>query len=443
MTFCYYDTHMKIAIIGGGLTGLVAAYQLVNLGHEISIYEKTSELGGLASGFLIHGENLEKTYHHIFKTDKYIISLIDELGIGPKLEWYDSSVCIYYDKKLYPFSGPLDLLKFSPLSFLSRVRLGLVIFFLQKYKSWQKLEKISAYEWMKKYCGEEAMKVIWEPLLKGKFERFYDKVSMAWLWARLHIRSNSRKFGEGEKLGYFNGGFQVIIDKLVENLKKKSTKIFLRANVKQLKSENSKVKVFIDSFRSIEYDKVICTVPSYVFCNLIKHDESISFEYLKKLNSIDYLGAICIVFSSKQNLSDYYWHNINDLQAPFLVFIHHTKLIPKERYDGNYVYYLGTYLPHEHPQFRLSDEVLSEKWFNYLKSVFPKFDKNQVITKSVFRFKNAQHVVDLDYSSKIPDFKTPLENVYLSNFSQIFPEDRGTNFAVREGFRIAKLCLEN
>ncbi|MFQ3579037.1 MAG: FAD-dependent oxidoreductase, partial [Bacteroidales bacterium] len=135
---------MKIAIVGGGFTGLTAAYELSNLGHEVTIYEKNSELGGLASGFLMHGENLEKTYHHIFKTDIDIISLVERLGLGAKLEWRDSSVCIYYDKKLYPFGGALDLLKFSPLSFFSRIRLGLVILFLQKYKNWEKLKGISA-----------------------------------------------------------------------------------------------------------------------------------------------------------------------------------------------------------------------------------------------------------------------------------------------------------
>lgn len=474
----------KVAIIGGGFTGLTAAYELSKQSdkYEITIYEKSSELGGLASGFKMHGESLEKTYHHIFKTDTDIISLVDELGLTPKLEWRDSSVCIYYDGKLYPFGGALDLLRFSPLSFFARIRQGLVILFLQKYKNWRTLVKIPAYEWMKKSAGEENLKVIWEPLLKGKFSHYFDKVSMAWLWARLHIRANSRRFGEGEKLGYFNGGFSIIVEEIKKRLLEKNVKIETNANITSITSNTDvipsltgnpevdntrlnstldsrphlrqgfggqvrgndkdiKVRITIDengSEQIHDYDKVICTIPSGIFAKLTEKDSHITSEYVNKLNSITYLGAICLDFSSTQNLSDFYWHNINDLNAPFLAFIHHTKLIPKERYDGKYVYYIGTYLPHDHEFFQISDEELITKWFDYLKKIFPDFDSSKIITKDLFRLRNAQHIVDLDYEQKIPDYQTPIPNVYLSNFSQIFPEDRGTNFAVRDGRKIIR-----
>lgn len=433
---------MKIAIIGGGFTGLTAAYELSKQNHEITLFEKGNELGGLASGFEMHGESLEKTYHHIFKTDTNIISLVEELGLTDKLEWRDSSVCIYYNGKTYPFGGAMDLLKFEPMSFLARFRQGIVIFYLQKEKSWKKLVKVSAYDWMKKYSGSEAMEVIWEPLLKGKFDRFYNRISMAWLWARLHVRANSRKFGEGEKLGYFNGGFNVIISELEKRLRQKNVDIQTGADIKKLLRDGTKVKVIIEEDGNEiihDFDKVICTVPSHVFANLVEHDINITEEYINKLKSIDYLGAICLVFSSEQNLSNYYWHNINDLKAPFLAFIHHTKLIPKERYGGKYVYYIGAYLPHESEQFNLTDEDLIKNWFDYLNKIFPDFDASKVVQKNLFRLRNGQHIVDLDYESKIPDYKTPVPNVYLSNFSQIFPEDRGTNFAVREGRKISQL----
>ncbi|GIW57085.1 MAG: oxidoreductase [Candidatus Dojkabacteria bacterium] len=433
---------MNIAIIGGGFTGLTAAYELAKSGHKVYIYEKNTELGGLASGFLMHGEPLEKTYHHIFTTDTDIIDLVKELGLEEKLEWRNSSVCIYYDNKIYPFSGPVDLIKFSPLSFVSRIRLGLVLLFLQKYNNWQKLQNTSAYEWMKKYCGEQVMRVIWEPLLKGKFDRFYSQVSMAWLWARLHIRANSRKLGEGEKLGYFNGGFHVIVDALQQKLSNLGANIFLGANIKGLAKNDGLIKVIETNDQVREYDKVICTVPSYIFADLIAGNVGISSEYLNKLRSINYLGAICVVFSSKQKLSDYYWHNINDLNSPFLAFINHTQIAPKERYGGHYIYYIGAYLPHDDEQFSLEDHDLVEKWFNYLQIIFPEFEREKVMEIHVFRLKNAQHIVDLEYSDKIPDIETPLDGVYLSNFSQIFPEDRGTNYAVREGKKVAKLILE-
>jgi protoporphyrinogen oxidase len=435
---------MKIAIIGGGLTGLTAAYRLSQKGHEVSIFERSNDLGGLAGGFQIQGTNLEKTYHHIFRTDTDIIDFVKELGIEGHLTWNDSSVSIYYDGVVYPFMTPFDLLKFKPLSFVNRLRCGAVVFYLQKTKSWKKFTKVSAYDWMKKWGGEQVSKVIWEPLLKGKFADQYDKVAMAWLWARLHIRANSRQKGDsGEKLGYFTNGFNVITETIVKKLKEKNVQIFNGVNVQGIFTHNQVSKITLEDGKEYQFDKVIATVPSHIFANLVASNKTLQPSYFESLKSINYLGAICMIFSSDQDLSPYYWHNINDLSSPFLVFINHTKLIKKEVYSGRNIYYIGSYIPHDHKYFQMTDDELSKLWFDYLKKIFPKFSTENLEDKFIFRLKNAQHIVDLDYEAKIPAYKTPLDGVYLSNFSQIFPEDRGTNYAVREGNKIAELVLSD
>lgn len=432
----------EIAIIGGGYTGLTAAYELVQKGHKVTIYERNKDLGGLAGGFTIQGTNLEKAYHHIFKTDTDIINLVQELGIGDKLEWHDSSMSIYYNGKFYPFGGVKELLLFKPLPFIARLRTGMTLLFLQKYKNWKKFTHVSAYDWIKKVAGKASTKVIWEPLLLGKFHSYFDKVSMAWLWARLHIRANSRSsIFEKEKLGYFKGGFNSITETLVTKLKEKGVSIITEADVQKITTSSGKPVVIVNG-ESIEFDNVIATVPSHVFAKLTEGHDAVSTDYLNKLTSITYLGAACMVFSSDQDLSKYYWHNINDTKAPFLVFINHTKLVDPSEYGGKYVYYIGSYIPHNHEYFSISDDELYSRWFAHLKILFPQFDENQLIDKYIFRLRNAQHIVDKDYESKIPSFETPISGVYLANFSQIFPEDRGTNFAVRDGKRIAGLISE-
>jgi protoporphyrinogen oxidase len=431
----------KIAIIGGGYTGLTAAYRLSQKGHQVFIFERGSDLGGLAGGFQIGGTSIEKAYHHLFKTDTDILDLVKELGIEDKLEWHDSSISIYYDKNLHAFNGALDLIKFKPLAFHNRIRAGLVVLFLQKYKNWKKFEEVSAYKWMKKWSGKQVTEVIWEPLLKGKFDQFYDKVSMAWLWARLHIRANSRDGLEKEKLGYFNGGFDVITKALIKKLKEKDVQIFTNCDIEKITRKDGKLYIEqnrdIEIHTKLEFDNILATVPSHVFAKLAGN--SLDSDYMDKLQKIPYLGAICAIFTTDQEISPYYWHNINDVSFPFLVFIHHTKLIPKERYGGKYVYYIGSYIPHDHKYFQMADEEVYDLWFKHLKMIFPDFDLKQIDEKFLWRFRYAQHIVGLDYSSKIPDYKTPIEGVYLSNFSQIYPEDRGTNFAVREGNKIAEL----
>lgn len=434
---------MRIIIIGAGYTGLVAALRLAEAGHMVTILEKSSTVGGLASDFMVEGGSLERAYHHIFKTDTHIINLAEEVGVGKHLKWHDSSVALFYDGTVYPFKGALDLIKFKPLHFHNRIRAGLAVLYLQKTKDWKKLESTTAYDWMLKVGGEQVTKVIWEPLLKGKFDKYYDKVSMAWLWARIHIRAQSRESG-GEKLGYFDGGFQVFTNALVIKLQERGVVIRTDVNMTKISNTNKKkVEIQYADMPSETFDVCISTTPSHVFAKLVETNKSISQKYLKGLDSINYLGARLMIFSSTQDISPYYWHNINDLDLPFLVFIHHTKLINKKYYGGRYIYYLATYVPHDHELFTCDDKALEKLWLASLLQIFPDFDSRKISEKHFFRFANAQHIVDVDYANKIPSCKTPLENVYLSNFSQIYPEDRGTNFAVREGEKVANLILSS
>lgn len=430
----------KIAIIGGGYTGLTAAYELSKNGnHEISIFEASSDLGGLAGGLKMHGQNIEKVYHHIFSSDKEIIDLANEIGVGKKLKWYPSSVCIYFNNQIQPFVGALDLLKLKGISLISKIKTGLAMFYLSKVKNGLKYEKISAAEWMKKHCGKSAFKVIWEPLLKGKFDKYWQDISMTWLWARLHIRANSRKnLLDKEMLGYFEGGFDVFTNALIHKIQEKNVKIETNSKVLEiLPQENGSLKIQIND-KIEQFDKVIFTIPSNNFADILEKTVK-NEQYIQKLRSINYLGAHCYIFSSKQDLSKYYWHNINDLDKKFLVFIQHTNLINKQNYENHHIYYLGKYLPHDHKYFEMdSGEILGE-WFTDLQKIFPDFDEKQIVQSHYFKFKNAQHIVDQGYREKIPEYKTPVKNVFLANFSQIYPQDRGTNYAVSEGRKIAKI----
>ncbi len=374
---------MKIAIVGGGLTGLVAGYRLSQEGHKITVFEKEKELGGLAGGFEINGTNLEKTYHHIFRKDKDYIALVKELGLIDKLVWRKDVTAIYYDSQVYPFAGAVDLFRFKPLGLMDKLRLGLVKIYLEKERNWKKFEKVTAAEWMEKWCGRRAYKVVWEPLLRGKFNDRYRDVSMAWMWARIHTR------GSGG-LGYLMGGFQQVTDELAKRIKANGGAIKLGTELKEEKN----------------FDKIITSAP---------------------IKRIDYLPAVCLVFTSKQNLSKYYWHNINDTQSPFLAFIQHTNFIDKENYGGDNVYYLGAYG---------KTKVDEKEWFDYLKKIFPSFGIEKVEQKSIFSFKYAQHVVSTGY--KVPEMKLN-KKTYQVNFARIYPEDRGMNFAVREGEIVADI----
>jgi protoporphyrinogen oxidase len=423
-----------ILIVGGGYTGLTAALRLAQAGHSVTLTELSGQLGGLAAGFAIAGTSLEKTYHHIFLTDADILKLVEELGIQQHLRWCDSSVGIFRDGKIHPFKTPLDLLCFSPCSFMGRLRTGLTAFYLKHRKDWRGLLPQGAHDWMARACGPSAMNAIWTPLLKGKFGDRYADVSMAWLWARIHTRANSRAPG-GEKLGYFTGGFNVITNAMETELRRLGVVIQTGVGVQQFQENRRAV---LTNGQELAFDGCVFTGSSSALAGLLPAGGAYD-EYGRKLRSIGYLGAICLVFTSEQNLGDIYWVNVNELDAPFLVFIQHTNLVGREMYGGRHVYYIGAYLPLEGKLFSLPDEELSQLWLGYLPRLFPKFRASGVGEKHIFRFRAAQHIVDRQYEGKIPEYQTPLPGVWLANFSQIFPEDRGTNFAVREGNKVAEL----
>ncbi|MGA2852597.1 MAG: NAD(P)/FAD-dependent oxidoreductase [Verrucomicrobiota bacterium] len=425
-----------IIIIGGGFTGLTAAYRLSREpDFSITLVESSGHLGGLAAGFPLLGTSLEKTYHHLFPADTCILKLVEELGMNDKLMWCESSMGICRDGRIHSFMTPADLLRFRPCNFWGRLRMGFTALCLKHKKNWRGLAGRRAHEWMTKACGRSAMETVWTPLLKGKFDRHYDSVSMAWLWARIHIRANSRGPGGGrEKLGYFRGGFNVITSALENELRKRGVKIQTGATVEKISTE----RIAAINGRTVPFDYCIFTGPSPAFARLLPAGETLD-NYAEKLRSIEYLGAICLVFTSSQNLGDFYWVNVNEPGAPFLVFLNHTRLVDKSHYRNQHVYYVGAYSPVDGRLFSLADDELTRLWMSYLKKMFPEFDPAQVGERHVFRFHAAQHIVDTDYEKKIPGYRTPLPGVFLANFSQVFPEDRGTNFAVREGNKIAEM----
>lgn len=415
---------MKNVIIGGGISGMLTGYELVKKGEEVLILEKEEILGGLLATDTISQIPIERFYHHIFKTDKKAVKLIKDLGLIDKLKWFDSSMSIYFDDKFYPFRKPIDLVKFGPISLLDRVRTGIVTLYLQKNRNGEKLSNIPAYLWIKKYGGKQAYKVIWKPLLVSKFGKYYKQVSMTWLWGRIYLRASSTE-GQEEKLGYLTGSFGSILERLADKIKQKGGIIKTGVKVSKISRKGSGLE--------IRYNDKIVTADRVIICTsndqMAKMIEKLgNKKNQKKLNQVSYIGAINLLFSTKQNLVDYYWNNINDMKSPFVALVKHSQLVGK--YNGNHIYYLGAYVSEEDVLFSKSNQQIKQIFFDYLKKICPKFDQKEVKEVKIFKSSRAQQITDTYYSQKIVDIKTGIDNVYFLNFSQIYPWDRGLNWAI-------------
>ncbi len=436
---------MRVGVIGGGVGGLAAGYELAKGGHAVEIIERAPFLGGLASTFDVGGGRLERFYHHLFLSDVTIIGLLDELGLKDRLIWEESKVGYFTHGRIFPFSTAGDLLKFSPVSLLNRIRMGLVTLYIQRIKRWDKLEDTTAASFMRKWAGQRNYQEIWEPLLRGKFGKYAEQIAMPWLWSKFATRVASRRGLLGrERLGYIGGSWQTLIDALEQRIKDMGGEILTGVGVTRIDTAGDRVSGLLiqradGSQESRQYDAILATVPSFLLPRLVDLPD----EYRAMVSGIDYEGAIAVVWVMSRSLSPIYWLNIADRDIPFLLALEQTNLVPASTYGGKHVLYTADYVTQDDPRWGLSDDDLIADYVEHLKKINPEFDASWVERTYVHREGAAQPIMTTNFSSKLPPNKTPISGLWLAAMSQIYPEDRGTNYSIRQGQDVARALMQD
>jgi protoporphyrinogen oxidase len=403
----------------------------------VSLWERGSRLGGQAAAFPVAGSHLEFFYHHLFQSDRAIADLADEVGVGDKLMWLPSNVGYFAEGKIWPLNGALDLLKLGFIPFHDRVRLGLVTAYLQRVRDWKKYERVTAHRWLSRALGKRAYDRTLGAQLRAKFGRYTEDVAMVWFWGKIWLRTTSRRSPlDQEKLGYFKGSFNVIIDALADRCREAGVELHTGSGPSRLEQRQNEGWELIFEEKREQADIVVATVPSSVFSRIVP---DLPAEYRDQLLGLTYEAAAVAILRMECPLTDIYWLNIADADIPFTGVIEHTNFIDPAEYDGSHFLYLSKYMEPDHPYFALSDQELIDEYLPYLMRINPGFDPEWVKQWWVFRERAAQPIVTLNYSEKIPDHRTPLDGLYLANTTQIYPEDRGTNYSVRLGNQIAEL----
>ncbi len=415
---------MKIAIIGAGVGGLTAAFDLYKKRHEVTVFEQESQPGGLAAGFKEKGWNwsLEKYYHHWFKTDKAILSLIDELGLSEHIQFYRPKTVVYHQGDFYPLDSPIAALKFPGFSLIDKVRFGFITIYLRYFSGWKPLERYTACEWIKRFYGENLYNVFFKPMLTGKFSDYYQEVNMAWFWARFKARS--------AKLGTFKGGFQAFLDQFAEILSDKGIRFSFNTNISEIKSlKNGKVEISIKDNKTI-FDQVLATIPPKILSSITPQ---LKGDYANKINAQKSIGAIAVILSLKKQLSEegYYWFNLPKSDGfPFLALVEHTNYVSSDHFNGEHLIYCGDYLDRSHKYFTMKNEELIDYFIPSLKKINSSFTREWINKSWVFKAPYAQPIPRINHSHNLLQIRTPLSGLYLTSMSQVYPWDRGTNYAV-------------
>ena len=429
----------QAAVIGAGIGGMAAAYDLARAGKDVTIYEASDHVGGLAAGFKEPewDWSVERFYHHWFQTDEHMLGLIEELGWSDKV-LFPRPVTVMYDKgKFYPFDSVPSAVFYPGLGWgINKIRFGLVGLYLRVANNWQVLEKTTVDEWMRKWAGSKVYESMWEPMMIGKFGEDYAKVvNMAWMWARLHARTT--------RLGTFEGGFQAFADQLAGRLQEMGVDLRLNTAIRQIEpAAGGRVRVVTEQSESV-YDQALATTSPAL---LAKITPALPQDYLDGLLSLKSMGAVVMVLSLKHQLSEegYYWYNIpKNAGFPFLSLVEHTNFLSPEHFGGDHILYIGDYLPQDHENFDLSKEEILAKFLPHLVKFNPAFTPDWVKKTWLFRTRYAQPVPLVNHSRNIPAIQTPLKGLYFASMSQVYPWDRGTNFAVEIGRRAAGMMVKD
>ncbi len=454
----------SVAIIGSGFLGLTLALRLAETGAKVTVFESAPEIGGLASAWQIGDVVWDKHYHVTLASDSFTRKIVEEIGLGDEFEWVETKTGFYTDGRLVSMSNSLEFLRFPPLDFVSKFRLGGTIFYASRVKDWKALEKISVEDWLTKLSGKKTFEKMWKPLLKAKLGEAYRETSAAFIWATIQRMYAARNSGlKKEMFGYVRGGYARVLERFGEHLSEKGVEIRLNTRVENLEKIGGKIKIsvaenaerykaevmsgamqnFSDiSVRSVmssakysEFDSVILTCPANVAAKIVPQ---LTETEKAKLTKIKYQGIVCASVLMKKSLSNFYVTNITD-ETPFTGIIEMSALVDKSEFGGNALVYLPKYVAPDDELFEKSDAEIEEIFLGALEEMYPHFDKKDVVTFKVSRVRQVFPLPTLDYSTNVPPVKTSLENVFIVNSAQI---TNGT-LNVNETVQLAEKFFEN
>ena len=425
-------------IVGAGFTGLTSALALARAGKKVVVLDADTTPGGLAGTFEFKdGVTIEKFYHHWFDNDVYVPELVKELGMDGDVVIMPSKTGMYFNGKHWRLSTPLDLLRFSPLPLLDRIRLGLMVLKVRKVKDWKAIEHLTIQQWLEPLCGKNAYRVVWKPLIENKFNVYQDAINAVWMWKKLVLRGSTRDAKGGEQLAYFKGGFGRLAEAMAAEIRKLGGEIRYGAPVAGVRADGQQLTA-VDTPQGAVAGKQFLFTPAFPIIADIFEGQA-DAAWLQRLRRVKYLGNVCLVLELDRSLSDTYWINVNDPGFPFVGVIEHTNFDSPANYDGKHIVFLSRYLAKQDPLWAASDEDYLNFALGHLQRMFPALQRDWIQDFRIWRAEFAQPVTEVGYSRYVPGQETPYDNATISTMAQIYPEDRGTNYAIREGKAVAKL----
>lgn len=431
----------RIGVVGGGLCGLVAADRLLAAGHDVVVFEKWPEAGGLVGCVAVGGTKLERFYHHLFTSDVDYVDLARELGLENEIDWLPSKMGFFSQGKQWDFGTPLSLLKFHPLGLRGRLQFVLSTLRLRQNPDWRPLEGETAAGWLRRHGYAKALDVVWGPLLRQKYGRRAEEIGLVWLWGKIALRTRSRdESGLGERVGYMRGSFGRGVEALLARVRERGGDVRTSKPVRLVRCAGGGFEIETPGGARETADLVLSTV---AIPELLRLAPDLPEEKRARWAAIEYGHALCPLLELDRPFSPYYWLNVGDDSLPFGGVIEQTNFLPPALYGGRHVVYVSNYVLPDDPRWKMRDEDLWKLYVPGLKKINPAFDESWILARRISRGEYAQPIIPANYSRLLPDIRSGVPGLYTAAMAQIYPEDRGQNYAVKMGREAAAAILED
>ena len=410
---------LQVAVIGGGISGLASAWRIAGLGHRVTLFEGETFLGGLGTTFPWRDRDLERFYHCILPDDDALVRLIRELGLDDELLWKQTSMGFMHRGRIYPLDGPLDLLRFSPLTLIERFRLGLMGLRVRRAGSDPALDDVPIGDWIRGQIGDRAFDVLWRPLLQAKIGDQYPGIPALWMASRMSREKNTA----AEVKGCLVRGYRSLIDAFERGLVARGATLRLGTRIQSIERLGERMAVRLDDGRVEAFDTVVATSPLPQFQRMTR-----SLELPAGLADVtlDYQGVVSGVFLFERPLSRHYWMPVVDSGATLQGVIEMSNLLPPERAHGLHVTYAVNYTHRDSALYARSDEDLLATYRDDLARLFPGRG-GRIVEQHLFRAPFVEPIWPLGWSKRRPPTSVLPGRLYLACTAQVYPHVNSWN----------------
>jgi protoporphyrinogen oxidase len=408
--------HPGVGIVGGGLLGLGLAYRLAGEGVPVTVYEASQQLGGLAGTTQLGGVDVDRFYHAVTLTDERVLALADELGLRDSMRFRPLGAGFYHDGRLASMSTPRELLTFPGLRADDRARLVAFTLRCRKITDQAPLDDEPLEDFVCRTGGRRLWENLWRPLLDSKFDGVYDDLPATYLWSRMRRVDGTRDRAGREVMGWIQGGYQALVDRLADAIRERGGEVLTRTPVRFIPSSGGRAHgVVLDTgFR--RHDWVVSTLLRPAMRNLLSPE----LESALPPDPCRYMGVVCVVARVRKSVSPFYALNITDRRIPLTSVVETTHVVDPEHVGGHLIY-VPRYVRPDSPDLDRPSADITREYLGHVATMFEGFSTDDVIASQVARARVAEPVHPVGVHPRHPDLITA-PGLVMASSAHVYPD---------------------